>query len=640
MKSVDVPKGTTVLDAARQAGINSQAPCGGEGICGKCLVRIAEGEVDFDRSHAARGEEMADGVVLACKSKITNSPVIVDIPKECGTCDGQIAVNDLNIFCRDILPQEAHSEPIASKWKIKVPPSMIEDGLSDFDRLARAVRNKTGAAEVTSAMTVMRATADALRAKDGEVTVTGVSETGRIHIIGIDPGDTVERLFAIAVDIGTTTIALDLVDISSRHVLSTEADYNAQISCGSDIISRINYAKNSKNLEELRRHAVDTINRLVDSAAGACNVDTRDISGAYISGNTVMTHLFLGLKPEFIRIEPYTPTILDSVKNISSAQVGINIRPDAPVLMSPCAGSYVGGDITAGLLCAGNAFDAEDISLFIDIGTNGELVIGNSEFLMASACSAGPAFEGGGIDCGMRAAKGAIEKVEIDPDTGRAFFSTIGGAPPLGICGSAVVDLLACLFLTGLIDRSGKFDRSFKSPFIVTDGKKTRYVIATADESQTGRAITISEKEISNIIRAKAAIYSAAALLLGHAGMSFNDLSNVYIAGGFGRYLDLKQAIAIGLLPDIPLSKYKYLGNASLKGSSMMTISGSLRRKQQELWQRMTYFDLSTNPAYMHQFTSALFLPHTDIGQFPSVAGIRNIHNPVAESNRRRISPS
>lgn len=625
MKSVEVPPGTTVLEAARQAGIHSTTPCGGRGVCGKCLVRVAEGEVDFDGSKAAHGQDMADGIVLACKSKINSSPVIIDVPKEYGTCDGQFTVNDLsdlNISCRGVLPNETHIDPIASKWKIKVPSSRIEDGLSDIDRLTRAIRNKTGAAEVTCAMTTVRTVADALRAKDGEVTVTGVGDAGRVHIIGIDPGDTVERLFAIAVDVGTTTIAVDLVDISSKRVLATETDYNAQISCGSDVISRINYAKNSKNLEELRRHVVDTINRLVHSAADAGSVNMHDISGAYVSGNTVMTHLLLGLKPEFIRIDPYTPTILGSPKDLASAQVGIDIRPDAPVSMSPCVGSYVGGDITAGLLCAGGAFDAEEVSLFIDIGTNGELVIGNSEFLMACACSAGPAFEGGGIDCGMRASKGAIEKVGIDPDTGRAHFSTIGDVPPCGICGSAVVDLLACLFLTGLIDRSGKFDRSFKSPFIVTDGKRAHYVIATEDESATGRAITISEKEISNVIRAKAAIYSAAALLLGHVGMSFTDLAAVYIAGGFGRYLDLKQAIAIGLIPDMPLSKYRYLGNASLKGSSMMIVSGSLRRKQQELWQRMTYFELSTNPAYMHQFTSALFLPHTDIGQFPSVVKI------------------
>lgn len=612
-KSIEVQPGTTVIDAAKQAGVHSATPCGGRGVCGKCRVRIAEGSVDFESSKAAYAGDLASGVVLACKSKINSSPIIIDVPKESGICDGQFMAGestDLNIFCRD---------PIVSKWKIKVPPSQIEDGLSDIDRITRTIRNNTDVTLVTCSMTAMRTVADALRARDGEITVTGVRDAGRFHVIGVDPGDTVERLFAVAVDVGTTTVAVDLIDISSRRVLATETDYNAQVSCGSDVISRINYAKDSGRLEELRQHAVDTINRLVKSAAVTCGVNTHDISGAYVSGNTVMTHLLLGLKPEFIRIEPYTPTILGAIKDISSAQVGIDIRPDAPVSMSPCVGSYVGGDITAGLLCAGSAFDTEEVSLFIDIGTNGELVIGNSEFLMACACSAGPAFEGGGIECGMRASKGAIEKVRIDPDTGRAHFSTIGNVPPGGICGSAVVDLLAGLFLTGLVDRAGKFDRSINSPFIVKDGKSAHYVIATEDESATGRAITISEKEISNVIRAKAAIYSAAALLLGHVGMSFADLATVYIAGGFGRYLDLKQAIAIGLIPDIPLSKYKYLGNASLKGSSMMTVSGPLRQKQQELWQRMTYFDLSTNPAYMHQYTSALFLPHTDTRQFPGV---------------------
>ncbi len=616
-KTVNVPAGTALLDAARLAGIYSAVPCGGKGVCGKCRVRVAKGAVDFDGSKSAHGKAMDEGVVLACSSKVGASPATIDIPEQFGAEVGQFASEDTDIWGAE----GAHFDPIVTKWKVNVPGPRLEDGLSDIDRLTRAICGKAGATEVGFAMAAVRSTADALRANGGEVTVTGVNDAGRIHVIGVEPGDTTARLFAIAVDIGTTTVAVQLIDIPSGRVLSTQTDYNAQISCGSDVISRINYAKTAKNLEELRRHVIDTINRLVQGAADASNMDVQDIVGAFISGNTVMTHLFLGIKPEYIRLEPYTPTVLEPVKDLSAKEAGISIKPDAPIFMSPCVGSYVGGDITAGLLCAGNAFDVEKVSLFIDIGTNGELVIGNSEFLMACACSAGPAFEGGGIECGMRASRGAIEKVRVEAETGKALFSTIGGAPPQGICGSGVIDLLTGLFLTGWLDRAGKLDRSRPSPYIVIDGKQARYIVATKEESQGSHAVTISEKEIENVVRAKAAIYSAAALMLSHACLSFKDLDAIYIAGGFGRYLDIGKAIAIGLIPDISPERYKYLGNASLKGSAMLAMSGEHRKKQLELKNRMTYFELSTDPAYMHQFTGALFLPHTDLSQFPSTIG-------------------
>lgn len=615
-RTIHVPVGTALLEAIRLAGIYSAVPCGGKGVCGKCRVRVVKGKVDFDGSKSAHGKAMGEGIVLACSSSVSASHVTIDIPEQFGAEVGQFTGEDMDAWDAEGAPLD----PIVRKWKVNVPSPRLEDGLSDIDRLTRATCSVTGATEVTFALAAVRSAADALRTKGGEVTVTGVVDAGRICVISIEPGDTSAKLFAIAVDIGTTTVAVQLIDIPSKRVLSTQTDYNAQISCGSDVISRINYAKTAKNLEELRLHVIDTINRLVQSAADASGMDKQDISGAFISGNTVMTHLFLGIKPEYIRLEPYTPTILEPMNDISAEQVGIGIKPDAPIFMSPCVGSYVGGDITAGLLCAGQAFDTEKVSLFIDIGTNGELVIGNSEFLMACACSAGPAFEGGGILCGMRASKGAIEKVGIEPETGRSIFSTIGDVPSQGICGSGVIDLLTGLFLTGWLDRAGKLDRSRPSPYIVIDGKQARYVVATKEESQIGKAITISEKEIENVIRAKAAIYSAAALMLSHTGLSFKDLDAVYIAGGFGRFLDLGKAIAIGLIPDIPLERYKYLGNASLKGSAMLAMSGEHRKRQAELKGRMTYFELSTDPAYMHQFTGALFLPHTDLSQFPSIS--------------------
>jgi uncharacterized 2Fe-2S/4Fe-4S cluster protein (DUF4445 family) len=373
---------------------------------------------------------------------------------------------------------------------------------------------------------------------------------------------------------------------------------------------------------------VDTVNRLIRKLADGQEIQASEIAGGVISGNTTMIHLLLGLPPEYIRLEPYSPTLLESPP-LRAAELGLGIDPEARVFLSPCVGSYVGGDITAGLLCTDLATDTGDVGLLVDIGTNGELVMGNSEFLVACACSAGPAFEGGGIDCGMRAAPGAIERVEIDPDDGRPHCSTIGGVAPRGLCGSGIIDLLANLLLTGWIDPAGKLDRSRPSPFIEVDGKRARYLIAAAEESPTRRPIAISEAGIENVLRAKAAIYSATSLLLEKIGLAPSDLARIYIAGGFGRFLDLEKAIVIGLLPDLPRERFRYLGNASLAGSYLAAVSGEFRQRQLDLARRITNVELSADPAYMDHYTAALFLPHTDLGKFPSVA------DAVARARRR-----
>ncbi|MFH1315526.1 MAG: ASKHA domain-containing protein, partial [Candidatus Uhrbacteria bacterium] len=330
-----------------------------------------------------------------------------------------------------------------------------------------------------------------------------------------------------------------------------------------------------------------------------------------------MIHLLLALKPEYIRLEPYTPTVLET-PSLKAKEAGIEINPEAEIYFSPHIGSYVGGDITAGLLCTDLSIDTDEVQLFIDIGTNGELVLGNRDYLLACACSAGPAFEGGGLECGMRASEGAIEGAEINPETGAARYWTIGDAPPLGICGSGMISLLANLFLTGWIDCSGKLSRTRESPSIKIEGRQARYIIASAEMSGTGRPITVSEVDMENIIRAKAAIYTACSLLLQQVGQRFADLSRIYLAGGFGRFLNLEKAITIGLIPDLPREKFHYLGNSSLTGSYMLLVSERHRERQRELARRITYLELNTDHRYMEQYTAALFLPHTNAELFPS----------------------
>jgi uncharacterized 2Fe-2S/4Fe-4S cluster protein (DUF4445 family) len=625
----EVSPGTELLEAARRAGVELDSFCGGQGTCGTCLIRVATGRVDMDASVPA--EEADAGWVQACNTRVLDSHVSVEVPDQVGREGGQFVDDEAaaspacsELPPKDLLPapMDRELDPLAVKRLLHVPPPQLEDGLSDLDRVKRALSGlceEWGTPEVVYTLPVMRAAAEALRADGGNVTLTLLRDRGRLHVIGIEAGDCTSRLHGIAVDVGTTTVAVQLIDLCTGRIMATRTDYNAQVPCGLDVISRINYARRPGGLEELRRRAIDTVNRLIHQVADGRQVEASEIRSAVISGNTTMIHLLLGLPPEYIRLEPYAPTMLEAPL-LRAAELGLEIDADAGIFLSPCVGSYMGGDIASGLLCTDLAADTDAVSLFIDIGTNGELVIGNAEFLVACACSAGPAFEGGGIDCGMRAATGAIERVEVDAETGQAHYSTIGRVAPRGLCGSGMIDLLANLLLAGWIDLGGRLDRSRPNPCIEVDGKRARYVIAPAEETPRGKPVAISEAGIENIIRAKAAIYSASSLILKQVGLAFSDLANIHIAGGFGRFLDLEKAITIGLLPDLPRERFHYIGNASLLGSYRVAVSRGYRQRQLDLANRMTNIELSADPAYMDEYTGALFLPHTDLAQFPSVA--------------------
>jgi len=619
-KNISVPTGTELLDAARQAGCEVKAPCGGKGTCGKCIVRITSGEVDSDSLGVLPGASVADGYVLACKTKVVNSDITVEVPEQSGRKGGKFtnAEEDTRLVRRELFPEKWNFDPLAVKWCVDVPEPQLEDGLSDIDRLTRKLQLEWGKKEFIYPLSVIRSVAETLRKENGNVTATIIREPERFRVIDIEPGDTTVRHYGIAVDVGTTTIAVQLIFLPLAESIATRSDYNDQVECGLDVISRINYAKRPERLAELRERVLKTINTLIQQVCESHSVVSEEICNAVISGNTTMVHLLLGLNPEYIRLDPYTPTLLET-PYLTAEEVGVEINPQSWVYISPNVGSYVGGDITAGILCTDLATDSEAVSMFIDIGTNGEVVIGNNDFMMACACSAGPAFEGGGIEFGMRAAVGAIELVSLDPDTGICDYRAIGDVKPEGICGSGMISLLADLYISGWLDSAGKLNRDKPSKAVNISERHATYTIATAEETKHGKPIIISELDIENIIRAKAAIYSACALMLEQVGMEFEDLTNIYIAGGFGRFLDLEKATIIGLIPDLPRERFHYIGNSSLTGTYMVLVSQEFREKQMELAKRMTYVELSTDPSYMNQYTGALFLPHTDPTRFPSV---------------------
>jgi uncharacterized 2Fe-2S/4Fe-4S cluster protein (DUF4445 family) len=409
-----------------------------------------------------------------------------------------------------------------------------------------------------------------------------------------------------------------LVDLASSQTLGAQAKYNSQISYGEDIISRIMYANTDEKLHTLRECVVNDINDLIAALTLETKTRLQDITYVVCAGNTTMTHLLLGLEAANIRREPYVPSA-SFAPVIRAAEVGIKINARGLLGVIPCIASYVGGDLVADVLVSG-VNDSDDISMLVDMGTNGEIVIGNREWLACCSASAGPAFEGGGITCGMRATHGAIEHIALERGCQIAGCGVIGGEKPLGLCGSGLIDLVAELLRAGCIDRTGRFVPEACGPHLRRDGGQAELVIVPGSATALGRDLVITEADIASFIRAKGAIYTAAEALLRHTGLDFTDIRHVFVAGGFGSYLDVRKAVRIGLLPDLPIDQFQFIGNGSLQGAKMGLLSRqALDVMEKRIAPNMTHFELSTDPQFMNEYTGSLFLPHTNIEKFPSV---------------------
>ena len=423
----------------------------------------------------------------------------------------------------------------------------------------------------------------------------------------------------LAIDIGTTTVSALLINMQTGEILGKASSGNGQIRYGADVINRIIESMKPGGSEKLQKAVVkETINPMIEQMCRSCGFDPMHIYRMSIASNTTMNHLLTGMNGDPIRMEPYIPTFYKT-NALFANDIGISVNPDAHIIMAPNIGSYVGGDITAGTLVS-MLWNRPEFSLFIDLGTNGELVFGNSDFMMSCACSAGPAFEGGDISCGMRATDGAIEACTIDKETMEPSYSVIGkeGEKPIGLCGSGIIDVISELFRTGIINPKGKFIR---------EGKRVRhdaygmgsYVLAFEEEAGSVKDVEINEVDIDNFIRAKGAIFSAIRTMLSSLDFDISMIDDVYVAGGIGSGINMQNAVRIGMFPDIPLDKFHYIGNSSLSGAYTMLLSKEAERKCYELASNMTYLELSTVPSYMDEFVACCFIPHTDTSLFPSV---------------------
>ncbi|MFP4477642.1 MAG: ASKHA domain-containing protein [Desulfatibacillaceae bacterium] len=623
---VTVPEGTFLLRAALEVGVHINASCGGEGVCGKCRVQVEEGEVEGGESKRLRAEDMEKGYRLACQARV-KSDCVIRVPVESSVDQSVLnamagrrktaAVQETNL---EKLKEEGLFIPAVEKKYVQLPPPSGGDNVSDISRLVNYLKIQQGEHRLVLDLSVIRKAPDVLREEDFGVTATisrPVRNDGRNRIINIQSGDFTWCNYGLAIDIGTTTVFGQLVDLMTGEILAQYGEFNKQISYGEDVINRIVYAEKPGGMDKLNEVVIETANNIIHKLIKMSNIDPDCISSVGMAGNTTMTQLLLRINPKYIRRSPFVPAA-NMYPPFQAESIGLDLPAHVTALVYPCVSSYVGGDIVAGVMGSG-MYLAEELCLFIDIGTNAEIVVGNKDWMACAAASAGPAFEGGGVEHGMRAAKGAVEDFSVDPVTYEPMLVTIGNVRPRGICGSGLITMVATLFEAGIINNQGKFNRDLSTERIREREGVVEYVLSYAEQTAIDRDITLTEIDIENLIRAKGAMYAGYMTLLGEVGLTIDMIDRIYLAGGFGSYVDLTAAMTIGLLPETDPDKVTFVGNGSLMGSKMAILTNKLRQDVVQVTERMTNFELSETGSYMDNYVAALFLPHTDLKQFPRV---------------------
>ena len=635
--TVDVFRdGENLLRVAIAAGVHINASCGGNGACGKCRVIIEQGHPEVEKSAKISPEDWEKGYRLACTTKVVDSLTVM-IPPE-SRIDNSVLRKDLGkkqhtLMARDLnsLVQGVKINPAVFKYYIELPPPTLDDNLSDLGRLMRELKNEHQLEHISADYFLLRRLPRLLREAEWQVTVTIVYNPKGLKLIDIEAGDTRDKNYSIIIDIGTTTVQGQLLNLNASHqaeersviddlesdlLIATDAKYNSQVRFGEDVITRIVYSQKGDGLNELHRVIINDINEIIDNLVTQGGIDKKQLSHLVVAANTTMTQFFLEIDPKYLREDPYVPTA-NFFPPVRAMDLGLKLPDYVHVYTFPAVASYVGGDIVAGILGSG-VFQREELTLFMDVGTNGELVLGNCDWLVCTSCSAGPAFEGGGIKYGMRATTGAIEQIRINPQTYEPMLLTIGKEKPLGICGSGIIDAIAEMLLVVLIEPNGKFKQDLETERIREGETGWEYVLAKAEQSAEGiDDITITEGDIDNIIRTKGAIYAGCRILLESVGLTFEELDSFIIAGGFGKYINLERAITIGLLPEIDLEKFMFVGNGALLGDRLVSVSREMMGEARKVADMMTNIELANNMKFMDEYVAAQFLPHTDTNAFP-----------------------
>lgn len=615
-KSVQIPSGISLLEAASRAEIAINNVCGGEGLCGRCKMRVKEGEVEGGVSGKLTREEIQDGLVLSCLT-FPKSDLVVEIPKETLAKERRKADEDADRF-RDMRPvtnpSKGRTSPLVRKTYLELDQPSLSSNFADHQRVCTEIRKKLNVKSTQTGLKIIKALPDILRSSDYKVTATVGIRGDIAEVMDIEKGNTEDKNYLVVVDIGTTTVVAHLVDANTAQTLDAKACFNGQGVYGREVTTRLISAE-KRGGDLLQKVIIDDINSLIHQLVSACNLNEKDITAVVCAGNTVMEHFLLGLPTHHIRRMPYIATSVEPPP-LRAAEVGIQIHPRGLLYALPGIGAWVGSDLTAGIL-ATEMSEKDEIALLVDIGTNGEVVVGNKDWLMACSASAGPSLEGASVECGMRAEKGAVERVYTLED--RILFRTIGNAPARGICGSGIIDLVAVLLRMNIISRSGKFIDGSSNRVVDVNGTK-RFVLSDEDP-ETHKAVYMTETDIENIITAKAAIYSAIRILLRRVEIPLSQVDRFYIAGAFGSYIDIENAVQIGLIPNLDRKKMIYAGNTSIQGAKIVALYEEAFQKVISIEKNTTYYDLMGADDYMDEFRKALFLPHTDIEHFTAQAG-------------------
>ena len=618
--------GETLLETARAANVAIDAPCSGNGSCGKCRVKLLEGTVEGLQTSHITDEDYAAGWRLSCASKVS-SDVTVMVPDIASAYQSRMKTADLStgeevaIFTRLEEDLKAAGVDFSNDFvetEVTMEEPTLEDTMPDTERLTMALEGALGCDKVCLSYPTVHKLARVLRQSGFHVAVAGTLKDGVFHAMDVRNANEPQPMCGLAIDIGTTTVSAVITDLKTGKLLAKGSGGNGQIRYGADVINRIVEQGRKGGVERLQKAIVEeTLQPLTRALCASAKVDADRILRCCVASNTTMNHLLLGVDADPVRMEPYIPTFFHW-DDLKAGDIRFVANPDAKVVLAPNIGSYVGGDITAGTLTS-RIWDKDEFSLFIDLGTNGEIVFGNRDFMMSCACSAGPAFEGGDISCGMRATDGAVEAVTIDRETLEPTLSIVGkeGQKPVGICGSGIIDVIAELYRTSAISAKGHFVRENRR-ILRDEHGMGRYVLAFSNESDTGREIAITEVDIECFIRAKGAIFSAIHIMLSSLDMDVSVLEHIYVAGGIGSGINMENAVRIGMFPDVDRALFQYIGNSSLAGAYALVLSNAAEEKVHELASNMTYLELSTEPKYMEEFVAACFLPHTNKELFPS----------------------
>jgi len=620
-KTVEVKENTSLWEAATRAGIYINSVCGGDGICGKCRLILKKGKVSTNPTTLLTREEIKKGYILACQTR-AKADVVVQVPPESRAGVKEILIDvDAQRFraLYSSLKEQVsfRYDPLVQKMYLELSPPTLQDNLADHVRLYRYIRRKKKVPIMQTGLKILQSLPIILRENQWRITVTLGLRGETVELIQIEGGNTSDKNYAVAIDVGTSTVVAHLMDLNTSKTMDAEATYNSQRVYGEEVTRRITYAEQN-GMDVMRQTISRDINNLITALVSKNNVKLNNVMAVICAGNTAMIHFLLGLDPSRIRKEPYIPACT-SPPPLRAAEVGIKINPRGLLYCLPGIAGWVGADITAGILATG-LYQTSGLTMLIDVGTNGEIVIGNRDWMVCCSASAGPAFEGGGVGCGMRAAEGAIERADISPE-GEVSYATIGNTRARGVCGSGLIDILAELFTSGFMDRSGKLARRKNGKVRERDGEM-EFVLVPAHETATGQDIVISQPDIDNLLRAKAAIFSAVDILIDSLNLDLSEIETLYLAGGFGNYLDKKKALTLGLVPDLPFERIQFVGNTSILGAKMAFLSAEALETCYEISRKITYYDLITHPNYMDKFMAAKFLPHTDLEKFPSVAPI------------------